>query len=112
MKQDLRRPELKEDGTLDADKFIAELNDLKKKLDELRIKHHNQERTLINVDQTMEKTKSEYSLLVNKLQKQDEINVALENQNKKLQDVITEQIAKDIKKLNERLDSLDTQKPN
>ena len=50
MKQDLRRPEVKEDGTLDADKFIAELNDLKKKLDELRIKHHNQERTVFNID--------------------------------------------------------------
>ena len=50
MKQDLRRPEVKEDGTLDADKFIAELNDLKKKLDELRIKHHNLERTVFNID--------------------------------------------------------------
>ena len=50
MKQDLRRPEVKEDGTLDANKFIAELNDTKKKLDELRNKQANQEGTLFNMD--------------------------------------------------------------
>ena len=50
MKVPFKQPDLKADGTLDTEKLFAELADIKKNLDQLRIKNLGTERTMFNME--------------------------------------------------------------